>query len=408
MPHSIPPSPNSAPHVTANIFMNTYGMMLVSAVCFAALWIHRCTAWSSFIAFNLTTETCNVSNICFQTFVETGRTSRTHVHLSRDFAEQLSCCMRDWQCDHRCHCLFVAPFAVPIVIHATDVKPQADIDLQGLTHIFDTLYFRYRQFGHYLSKLLQTFHFLSMAPFNQSLNVHGSPWHATCESHLCQLERFVMDSLPLVHPDSKLVCVANGLIPHPRDYETTFWTEEQWRNWRQRLSMKFNISFPACPKDMVVVLTRISYGVPRQLFAMEAISEALIENGITCYSVVELNHTGSLADQMHLFNNVGMMIATHGSYFKNMAYATPGSAFIEVAADPSLRKHQPWRAGLSMSGIVFKTSHGHTYEPSCRHSRKYDCGVVVNKTLLSTTIKEALIAQQYAGCNIVSAHRPCV
>ena len=385
---------------------------VAAVVLVVAFGVHPAAAWSSLITYNPTTVTCEIQNVCFQTVAPRGRpstsVSRMHVYVSPDRAEELGCCLLNWLCDPRCQCLFIAPYAVPVIIHASNAKPQADIDLQGLTLVFDTLYFRFRQFGHYITKLLQVFHFQSMAPFNQSLNIHGSPLRPDCGLHLCQLERLVTESLPLVNPDSKLVCVERGLIPQPRDYETTFWTKEQWRHWRQRLTMKLNVSFPACPKSTVVVLTRTSYVTPRQMFAMEAISQALIDNGIMCYTVVELNHTGSLIDQLHLFHNVGMLIATHGSYFKNMAYATQGSAFIEVAADPHLRTHQPWIAGMGMSGIIFKTSHGHEIDPSCRERRRYDCGVIVNKTLLSATIRQALIAQTNAGCNILSSHRTCV
>ena len=141
------------------------------------------------------------------------------------------------------------------------------------------------------------------------------------------------------------------------------------------------------------------------MLAAESIIQALVDNNIRCFKVLELNHSGSLVDQLQLFHNVGMMIATHGSYFKNMVYAMPGSVFIEVAADPHLRKHQPWTLGTDVSDIIFMSSHGHTSAPNCTMPRRYDCDVVVNRTILAATIKDALTAQNNAGCDMLAGMR---
>lgn len=376
----------------------------ITVATFCALSRQQTAAWAPTIDISSDGNTCHYKQLLFQTkFKEPEYPwGVTRIYLSRALLVKYRNCSQLQFYFRECLCLFNIgkTYGNPVIIESVD-SPRlvaSAVVVEGHSLLVDPLFASYKQFGHYMSKLLQVFHALQRMRYKQVAFLRGTGF-AACESHLCELERFCMQSTPVTHPGQQLTLLESADAPRPIDYETTFWTFNDWVVWRQHLKSVFpELHFEQCPKPNVYVLSRNVTGRARNMLNLEGVGQALKYNGINCFKHLFFNSSWEMKTQMAIFNRAGLVIATHGSYFKNMVYASPSSVFIEVAALDTLNHHQPWALGTDVSDVIFVSSNNHGGEGDCQSYQR--CDVQINATLLAATIANALQKQAERGCDI--------
>lgn len=397
--HSLHPLTMCDSRSISGLFVCT--VIATTTVCALA---QQAPAWAPSIDISSDGNTCYYKQLLFQTTFKEPEYpwGVTRIYLPHALFEKYSNCSQPQLYFRGCLCLFNIglKYGNPVVIESMD-SPQlaaSAIAVKGHVLLVDPMFTSYKQFGHYLSKLMQVFHALQRTRYEHVVFLRGTGFEA-CESHLCELERFCTQSTPVVHPGQQLTLLESADAPRPIDYETTFRTFKDWVVWRQHLKNAFpEMHFEQCPQPNVYVLSRDVTGRARSMLGLEGVGQALKHNGINCFRHLFFNSSWEMKFQMAIFNRAGLVIATHGSYFKNMVYASPNSMFIEVAALDTLDHHQPWTSGTSISDIIFISSNNHGGEGDCRSYQR--CDVHINATLLAATISTALQKQVERGCDI--------
>jgi hypothetical protein len=370
-------------------------MKYTAALCFVVFLNVSCDEMISRVQ-KRANNICHFNNMCFQTRY-TRRKPVTRLFVGLNLYTRLRNCSKE-RIEPVCNCFFNLgrPFGSSIELHFNKTSPNAAVIIQKPAILVDPLFADRKQYGHYSSKLLQVFNTNENGGYESAVFLRGTS-HATCTTHLCQLERIVAFNLEIIHPGEHMICLKDATSP--MDWERTFSNLQQWHRWRKHLSSTLGLSFNKCPPASIFILSRDpQHNSARKIVYLEEVGKALKDNGIPCFKHVYFNPSSSVKEQVQWFHRAGILIASHGSYFKNMMYAQPNSLFIEIASHERLLKHQPWAQGPDVSDFQFISSNGH--RKTDEHCKYNTCGVIVNSTILAAAIQQGLQHQIDKGCDM--------
>jgi hypothetical protein len=128
---------------------------------------------------------------------------------------------------------------------------------------------------------------------------------------------------------------------------------------------KLNATMPGCPRASVLLLHR-GHGssAPRRVVNVAAVREALnaaaAELGIALPPLVEreTDERLPLDAQVELFRSFGLMLSSHSSALKNLAFAEPHAAVVEVQPTESMTN--VFLIDVHHFDVHFEISKGHT------------------------------------------------
>jgi len=128
--------------------------------------------------------------------------------------------------------------------------------------------------------------------------------------------------------------------------------------------MRSNSDGNSCPLPRVVLLHR-GHGstAPRRVINVEAVRDALsaaaAELGITLPPLVELEADGrsSLEEQVELFRSFGLLLSSHSSALKNLIFAAPHAAVVEV--QPTFFMTNVFSIDVYHFSVHYEISKGH-------------------------------------------------
>jgi hypothetical protein len=165
----------------------------------------------------------------------------------------------------------------------------------------------------------------------------------------------------------------------------------------------FSPTTDSCPPPKAAVLYRSGLGAGlRKILNYDAISAALKENGIYAYENVTVAQDTPLDESIKIFSSVGLLIASHSSQLKLLAFAHPGTIVIEVRPKESAKwyGHSVFSEGSDTLGVHYYSNSKHAAAPCpsnpdiCDQKGNIYSDVWVNKTELSSAIREGLATQR--------------
>ena len=195
-------------------------------------------------------------------------------------------------------------------------------------------------------------------------------------------------------------CFANlATMKSPERYFESPNDAELFQNAIRRAYPSFKPRKDSCPPQKAIVLYRSGTGQGlRQILNYHEVEAALLENGITSYTNVTLAQETPIEKALDHFSSAGLIIATHSSTLKMVAFAHPGAVVVEVR-DPEAVKHPfVFNQGPDVMGVHYITQCAHKAKydscPSaCRQKNFITADIFVNKTELSAAIAQGLEVQ---------------
>jgi len=169
----------------------------------------------------------------------------------------------------------------------------------------------------------------------------------------------------------------------------------------------FTPTIDSCPPPNAIVLYRSGLGQGlRKILNYEEVEQALLDNGIKYYTNVTVSQDSSIKDALDIFSSAGLIISTHSSQLKLLAFAHPGTIVVEVRPTESAK----WFGWSTMSegpdvlGVHYFSNCKHKAD-KCKQSKCESKGniyadISVNRTELATAIGQGL-DQQKERCPIV-------
>jgi hypothetical protein len=111
-----------------------------------------------------------------------------------------------------------------------------------------------------------------------------------------------------------------------------------------------------CPVAKAVVLHRVEGLGHRDVLNYDVIDRVLHKHGIHTYHNISIGSDTNSLDQMQVFGNFGLMISSHSSQLKNLAFAADHAIVLETKAELYSRA---FSEGSEHLNIIYIHSVGH-------------------------------------------------
>lgn len=139
----------------------------------------------------------------------------------------------------------------------------------------------------------------------------------------------------------------------------------------------------------------------RKILNYDAVDRVLIENGISSYTNVTVSQNTTLQDAIHTFSNIGLLISTHSSQLKLLAFSHPGMIVIELRPTESKHwhGHSVFSEGPDVMGIHYFSHCEHKADKCpmsptlCKAKGNIYSNIWVNETSFSEVLSRALVVQ---------------
>lgn len=280
------------------------------------------------------------------------------------------------------------------------------------------------QFGHAMTVLLKLIIMGETGFFGQHL-VHFFPegyarWSSnavdTLLHFLAQTEKSVSNSRSLVDKPyylnssqlatkpTETLCFRHALTPRCSErYYRSAADAELVQSFLRRQFPWFAPTTESCPPPVAAVLYRSGLGAGlRKILDYHAVHEALRANGISNYVNITVSQETSLEESVRLFSSFGLLITTHSSQLKLLAFSHPDTVVVELRPKESAKwfGHSVFSEGPDRLGIHYYSHSVHRAadcpmsKEACENKGNIYSDIWPNRTALEYVIGDGLHKQR--------------
>ena len=310
-----------------------------------------------------------------------------------------------------CHELLLYNMRVHVSVNATLACPPSPL-VRGRTFLLDTAVRPFYQFGHSLSRFVQ-FHSIhekfDTIILNRVRRLPGGRGHGYDETHLSAIYNATVrdraaGATVLSGGTDVLHCVED-LWTLPA-YERPFFSAADAEAWRATVRRRGwapaeDTSNPPCPPPRALLLARGE--LARRGFAnAHVLHTVAAELAVAKLNVVAVGSSDSTAAQAAIFRSAGLIISGHSSQLKNLIFARPHTAVVEITGEyvPD-GTASPFSEGMDELGVHYVQSRHHwpnltACGTSCSPGRDRNAVLTLNATLLRDALLRAITLQRTA------------
>jgi hypothetical protein len=159
----------------------------------------------------------------------------------------------------------------------------------------------------------------------------------------------------------------------------------------------------SCPPPSAAVLYRSGLGAGlRKILDYNVIDKALRANGIKKYTNITVSQDTTFEESLRLFSSFGILIATHSSQLKLLAFSHPNTIVVELRPKEAADwfGHSVFSEGPDVLGIHYYSSNAHTAakcpmsEELCQRKGNIYSDIWPNVTVLTEHLRDGLRAQR--------------
>ena len=300
-------------------------------------------------------------------------------------------------------------YDMKLLVHdnATVSNPPSPL-LPGRTYLLDTAIVGWYQFGHSFTKFVQlavSDQVFNTIVINRMGRLPGGLHHGMWENH----SRTIFDmtvaqqGVPIVLTGDGETCATElWTFPYYERAISSRASGDEWRSLIRRVGLSNNAR---CPPGRAAFLTR-GEGSRRGILNPGLIGSVAAEFGIPRIDLVTINSLNTTAEHAALFSSFGLIISGHSSQLKNVAFAAPHTAVIELNGEHIADyRVSPFEDGVQHIDVHYVVSRHHYANwtacgTACKHPHPTldrDAPLTLNATLLRDAFKRALAAQ-HAAC----------
>lgn len=318
-----------------------------------------------------------------------------------------------------CHTPNGDHFCLPLTVWGIDVvigrayDYNASIMLSGRSFLLDTYVRGWYHFGHSVSKFVQlwsldaTFEHVVLNRMALPPGKAESHYVGSSDAHLAHVYNLTVGDkahsmgaqLHFVG-NRKPLCMAN--VTHVTSAEAVFFNFYAAQRWRENvLHDKLHIPLRPCPPGRAVLLQRYEGTSLRRVTNEDVIEQVAAEFGVPKIERLRLGSLNSTEQQIAAFSSFGLVFTTHTSQLKNLVFAAPNAAVVELSAHFLDDRVSAFSEGMEYLNVTYETSRSHRVNvtEACNLPAFKDvhCSLTANATILRKSLA-AVLRKQRAAC----------
>lgn len=337
-----------------------------------------------------TSEFCIWNNICVDDFTFTYLLDPNNAPISISSSTSTTSTLRMYDCavldDNykdlcKCHNRLMINISVPRQTCA--IRQLQDTISSNSSAVLISMWPGSGQFGHTMSKFIQAI-VLQLATLRHlpttvdTLVLTSKSRHVMKFSdHLEFMFAILSDLFPVVYRNQRdyinqpfgNLCFKTAYIV--KNSERYFSSRQEAVAFRQLIQQKLSSCYRKelgrpldlnriCPIARAVVLQRAEGAGLRSILNYGVVGRVLARHGIRTYENISINGVTSSLKQIDMFATFGLMISSHSSQLKNLAFAADFSIVIETTVKGFYK--DAFSTGTQYANIIYAHSQGHISE----------------------------------------------